>query len=149
MRSIFAIGAIGLTLGLTACGGGDEAFRNSFRTQALANCRGSSTPEVTAQLTSMGVTVEQLCTCAIDRYMRGASIEQLKQDRNTAVPPALRNATMQCMADHVSRSGGALPGQTPPATGTTPPAPATATPPAEPAEPAAGGDEAGNESEDK
>src|SRR5690348_8504951 len=97
MLSRFATAAIGtLALGgLTACGGGDEAFRTNFRTQALANCRGSSTPEVTAQLSSMGVTVEQLCTCAIDRYMRGASLDQLKADRNTAVPPALRNATMQ------------------------------------------------------
>ncbi len=149
MRSIFAIGAIGLTLGLTACGGGDEAFRNNFRTQALSNCRGSSTPEVTAQLTQMGVTVEQLCTCAIDRYMRGASIDQLKADRNTAVPPALRNATMQCMAEHVSRSGGAVPGQTPPTAGTTPPTPDATPAPAEPAEPAAAGEEAGNESGDK
>jgi len=137
MRSLLmiAVGAVALT-GLSACGGGEEAFRTSLRTQALANCRSGSNAAAVQQLQQIGMTVDQLCTCAIDRYMRGATYDQLKADRNNELPAALRNATMQCMSEQVSRAGASLPGATPGAT------PGAA--PAAPEVPAAGGEEAAN-----
>lgn len=118
MRSLFALAAGAVALSsLAACGGGEEAFRNNIRTQALANCRGGSNAEAASQLAAVGMTVDQLCTCAIDRYLRDATIEQIRRDSNNQLPPALRNATMQCMADHVQRSGGAGSGSTPGAAG--------------------------------
>lgn len=118
MRSLLgiAVGAVALS-GLAACGGGEDGFRSSLRTQALANCRAGSNAAAVQQLSAIGMTVDQLCTCAIDRYMRGASLEQLKQDRNNELPPALRNATMQCMAEQVQRSGASPTGAAPVAPG--------------------------------
>ena len=121
MRNLLGL-ATGAALlgGLSACGGGEEAFRNNMRSQGIANCQRGAAPEALAQVRELGTTVDALCTCAIDRYMRATSIEQLRQDRNNALPPALRNAMMQCMAEQVQRAGGGA--------AATVPAPLTAAP---------------------
>lgn len=120
--------------GLSACGQNEQALRASFRTQAMANCQSGGTPAARSQLTLMGITPEQLCSCAIDRYMRTASIDQLKQDRNTAMPPGLNTATMQCASELMRRPA---PGAAPAATEAAPAieaAPPAEAPPAEPEE---------------
>lgn len=114
MRNLlgFAAGAA-LLGGLSACGGGEEAFRNNMRSQGIANCQRGATPDSRTQAREIGTTVEALCTCAIERYVRATPIEQLRQDRNNALPPALRNAMMQCMAEQVQRTGGGTAGAAP------------------------------------
>ncbi len=124
------VGALALS-SLAACGGGEESFRATFRTQALANCRAGADPSSLRQLSQIGMSADQLCTCAIDRYMRGASIEQLRQDRNSEMPPALRTATMQCVTEQMRRAGA-----TPGAAATNQAAPGPEAAPAAPAAPA-------------
>ena len=98
-----AVGLLALP-GLAACSG-EEAFRNTMRASALANCQRGASPEALATAREMGTSAEELCTCGIDRYMRTVSYEQLKQDRNNPEPPMMRNAMMQCMAEHMQRAG--------------------------------------------
>jgi hypothetical protein len=120
-------GLVALT-GLAACGQSEEGLRNAFRTQGTANCKAGADPATRARLTEIGLSVDELCTCAIDRYLRTATFEQLKQDRSNPSPPALERATAQCVADHATRS--ATPGA--PVNAATPGA---ETPPAAQAEP--------------
>ncbi len=123
-----AVAAVALT-GLAACGQSEEAYRANLRTQGIANCQRGSNPAVASQLQQMGLTVEQLCTCAIDRYMRGASYEQLKADQNNPSPPALEAATAQCVAERVGQTpAGAAPASNQPL-----PSPEAPAAPAEPA----------------
>jgi hypothetical protein len=100
------IGLLALT-GLAACGQSEEGLRTAFRTQGTANCKAGADPASRARLTEIGMSVDELCTCAIDSYLRTATFEQLKQDRNNPAPPALVRATAQCVTDHAARSGAA------------------------------------------
>lgn len=124
------VGALALA-GLSACGQNEQALRASFRTQAMENCRAGATPAARGQLTQLGISADQLCSCAIDRYMRAASIDQLKQDRGTEMPAGLNAATTQCVTELVRRS---TPGAAPAASE---PAPAAEAPPAIEAPPTA------------
>jgi hypothetical protein len=92
--------------GLAGCGG-EESYRANLRTQALANCRNGSNAAVASQLSQVGMTFDQLCTCAIDRYMRATSYDQLKQDQNNPAPQALVTASTQCLSEHMQRANGA------------------------------------------
>ena len=125
------IGLLALT-GLAACGQSEEGLRTAFRTQGTANCKAGADAASRARLTEVGMSVDELCTCAIDGYLRTATFEQLKQDRSNPSPPALERATIQCITNHAARS--ATPGA--PANAATP---AAETPPPAPAEP--GGEE--------
>ena len=126
--SIMTVSLIAIA-GLAACGQSEESLRTAFRTQGTANCKAGADPATRAQLTEMGMSVDELCTCAIDRYLRTASFEQLKQDRNNPAPPALVRTTAQCVTDHAARSSA------------TPGAPANAAGPAAETPAEAGGEE--------
>ncbi|HTU10639.1 MAG TPA: hypothetical protein VMG08_07030 [Allosphingosinicella sp.] len=126
-----ATGVLVLT-GLAACGQNEQSIRSNFRTQALANCQRGADASARAQLSQAGINIDQLCTCAIDRYMQQASLDQLKQDANNPDPPALRATSIQCASELVRQS-------TPAAAPTPGAAPA-------PAEPATEGEEGGAES---
>ena len=90
--------------GLAACGQSEEGLRTAFRTQGTANCRSGADAASRARLSEIGMSVDELCTCSIDRYLRTATFEQLKQDRNNPAPQALTNASAQCVAEHVAQS---------------------------------------------
>ena len=102
------VGALALA-GLAGCGQSEEAYRANLRTQALANCRtgANANPAAASQLAQIGLSVEQLCTCAIDRYMRGASYDQLKREQSNPSPAGLESASAQCVTEHMSRAGAA------------------------------------------
>lgn len=129
-------GLLALT-GLAACGQSEEGLRTAFRTQGTANCRAGADPASRARLSEIGMSVDELCTCAIDRYLRTATFEQLKQDRSNPSPPALERATMQCVTEHAARSGAAAASNLS--------APGAETPPAAPAEPGTAADDEGAE----
>lgn len=103
MRAISTIG-LGLValVGLAACGKSDEAVRSEARTRLTANCPRSATPEVTAMLAQEGVTIDQVCSCAIDRYMRTATVAQIKEDANVAAPARISAASTQCVSELVT-----------------------------------------------
>lgn len=107
------VGVLALA-GLAGCGQSEEAYRANLRTQALANCRtgANANPAAASQLAQVGLSVEQLCTCAIDRYMRGASYDQLKREQSNPSPRGLETASQQCVLEHVQRAGG-VPGGAP------------------------------------
>lgn len=140
MRLILSlsVGALALT-GLSACNRqSDEAVRNTFRTAALAGCqRGDANAR--AQMAQVGLSLDELCTCAVDRYMASATVEQLKADPNN--PEGMQRvqaASLQCAQEMMSRAGTA-PGATPGAAPTTNEAPAA--PPSEAPAPAEGATE--------
>ena len=88
MRLMLGMTASVLVLtGLAACGQNEASVRSNFRTQALANCQRGADASQRAQLTQAGINIDQLCTCAIDRYMQSASLDQLKADRDWWHPP--------------------------------------------------------------
>lgn len=90
--------------GLAACGQSDQQFRNTARTQLLAGCQGGDA-SARAQMTQAGVDVNRYCACAVDRYMQGASSEQLKQlSRNpgsAASDPGMERAAEQCVREQM------------------------------------------------
>lgn len=141
MRKISAIG-LGLVVlaGLAACGKSDEAVRAEARTRLTANCPRSATPDVTAMLAQGGVTVDQVCSCTIDRYLRTATVAQIKEDANVAAPARISAASQQCVTELVTA---AQANQSAPANEA-----AAATNEAPPAEaPAETGEDAGNATE--
>lgn len=99
--SSIGLGLVALT-GLAACGKSDEAVRNEARTQLTANCPRSATPEITAMLSQSGVTIDQVCSCTIDRYMRTATVAQIKEDSGNAAPARISSASAQCVAELVA-----------------------------------------------
>jgi hypothetical protein len=103
MRIISSIG-LGLVVltGLAACGKSDEAVRNEARTQLTASCPRSATPEITAMLQQSGLTIEQVCTCTIDRYMRTATVAQIKEDSGNPAPARISAASSQCLTELVA-----------------------------------------------
>ena len=110
MRLISTMAFAALTVtGLAACGQSEESYRANLRTQGIANCRSgaSANSAEAAQLSQIGLSVEQFCTCAIDRYMRTASYDQLKREQSNPSPPGLTAAGAQCVAEHVQQSGAA------------------------------------------
>ena len=103
MRIITSIGLglVALT-SLAACGKGDEAVRTEARTRLVANCPRSATPEVTAMLTQEGVTVDQVCSCTIERYMSSATVAQIREDSAVATPARISTASTQCVAELIA-----------------------------------------------
>ncbi len=134
--------AVTAIVGLGACGQNEQALRNSFRTAALTGCQNGD-PASRAQLQQAGIDPNRYCTCAIDRYMQSATLEQIKADsRDPNNSAALRGAAMQCASELLQQSGGAAAG----ANMSAPAAPA-----APPEAPAAGEDSqaaAGNEAQE-
>jgi hypothetical protein len=126
MRLILSmtVGVLALSA-LSACGQNEESIRASYRTQAMANCRAGATPAAVGQLRQMGVNAEQLCSCAIDRYMRATPLDQLKRESSNEMPPGLTTATTQCVTELMRQAA--------PAVAPTPneAAPAAEAPPAE------------------
>lgn len=105
MRMILTIATTALAVtGLAACGQSDQQFRNTARTQLLAGCNGGDAA-TRAQMTAAGVDVSRYCTCAIDKYMQGASSEQLKQlSRNPASASSdagMQRAAEQCVREQM------------------------------------------------
>jgi hypothetical protein len=101
MRLMLSMTAGALALAaLSGCGQSEEAFRAELRTRGIANCQSDPTPP---QLTQAGIDGNQLCTCAIDRYMRATPIDQLRREQSVGVPPGLQTAAQQCMTDMLRR----------------------------------------------
>ena len=101
--------AVSAIVGLGACGQNEQALRNSFRTAALTGCQNGD-PAGRAQLQQAGIDPNRYCTCAIDRYMQSATLEQIKADsRDPNNSAALRGAAMQC-ASELMQSGAAAAG---------------------------------------
>ena len=105
MRMILTMATTALAItSLAACGQSDQQFRNTARAQLLAGCNGADA-SARAQMTQAGVDVSRYCTCAIDRYMQGASSEQLKQlSRNpgsAASDPGMERAAEQCVREQM------------------------------------------------
>lgn len=101
------LGAVAIT-GLGACGQSEEAFRASYRTEALRSCTAGANSTNTAPLTQLGITVQALCECAIDRYMQATPVDQLRREMNaTEMPAGVRNATIQCTTQLMRPQGGA------------------------------------------
>lgn len=103
MRTILSLG-FGLVAlaGLAACGKSDEAVRSEARTRLTANCPRSATPEVTAMLAHDGVTIDQVCSCAIDRYMGSATVAQIKEDSANPTPARVSAASQQCVTELIA-----------------------------------------------
>ena len=130
MRIISSIG-LGLVAlaGLAACGKSDEAVRTEARTRLTANCPRSATPDVTAVLTQGGVTIDQVCSCTIDRYMNSATVAQIKEDSASPTPARISAASAQCITELVAAAqshAAATPGEAAPAANETGPAEAPA-----------------------
>lgn len=107
MRLILTVAATALAItGLSACGKSEESFRANLRTQGIANCKtgANGNSAAAAQLQQVGLTVEEFCTCAIDRYMRATPYEQLKTEVNNPSPPGLTSAGAQCVSERVQQS---------------------------------------------
>jgi hypothetical protein len=104
MRLISAVTLGAFAFGLSGCQS-EESYRASFRSQALSNCRSGATPATTSQLSQIGMTPESACTCAVDRYMRGASYDQLKRDANNQ--SALDTSMIQCVSEQTQRQSAA------------------------------------------
>ena len=105
MRMILTVAATALAItGLAACGQSDEQFRNTSRTQLLAGCQGGNA-SARAQMAQAGVDVNRYCTCAVDRYMQGASTDQLKQlsrnPGNADTDPGMQRAAEQCVREQL------------------------------------------------
>lgn len=133
LKLSMTVGALALA-GLAACGPNEASVRNTFRTAAIAGCQ-QGDPSARAQMAQAGISVDQLCTCAVDRYMQSATLEQLKQNPNTPEATSrLQTATMQCATELMRQAGGAAPGGAPESNA----APAAPEAPAAPAEPGAG-----------
>jgi hypothetical protein len=136
MRLIWSMTFALALAGLAACKPSDESVRNTVRAQALQGCR-QGDPAARAQMSQMGLNLDELCTCAIDRYLASAPIEQLRGNPGPEAQQAVQRASMQCAQEMISRAGatpGAIPGAAP-ATNEAPTAPEIA--PAAPAEPGA------------
>jgi hypothetical protein len=103
MRIISSIG-LGFVMlaGLAACGKSDDAIRTQARTQLAANCPRAATPDVTARLAQEGVTIDQVCTCAVDRYLQGATVAQIREDSASPAPPRISAVTAQCVTELVT-----------------------------------------------
>jgi hypothetical protein len=130
------MGLLTLT-GLAACGQNEQALRTTTREGLLLGCKNGDAATRTAMAQS-GINVDRFCTCAVDRYMQTASIEELRRLNRTAgpnaTPPAAFTAAAgQCMTEMVSQSTPAA-GATPPAANEGAAAPSEA--PAEGAAPA-------------
>lgn len=112
MRTILSVG-LGLVAlaGLAACGKSDEAVRTEARTRLAANCPRSATPDVTAMLAHDGVTIHQVCSCTIDRYMNSTTVAQIKEDSASPTPARISAASAQCVTELVAaaQSHGAAP----------------------------------------
>lgn len=139
MRLIMSLGVGALALtSLAACNRqSDDSVRANFRSMALAGCRQGGDPATRAQMSQVGINIDELCTCAIDRYMSSAPIDQLRGNPTPQALQSVQAASMQCAQEMVSRAGaapGATPG-TPPGANAAPAAPEA---PALPAEPGAG-----------
>jgi hypothetical protein len=109
MRLIWTAAATVLAItSLAACGQSDQQFRNTARTQLLAGCN-SGDAAARAQMTAAGVDVTRYCTCAIDKYMQGASSEQLKQlSRNpgrASSDAGMQRAAEQCVREQLPNAG--------------------------------------------
>lgn len=78
----------------------EAAFRAHYRATALAACRdGASSTDITP-LTAVGIGVDQLCICVIDRYLAQASLAELRRDIGRRdMPAAAREATAQCVTE--------------------------------------------------
>ncbi|HYD13389.1 MAG TPA: hypothetical protein VEC11_11130 [Allosphingosinicella sp.] len=99
--------AVGAIVALGACGQNEQALRNTFRTAALTGCQNGD-PAGRAQLQQAGIDPNRYCTCAIDRYMQSATLEQIKADsRDPNSSAALRGAAMQCASELMQQSGAA------------------------------------------
>lgn len=122
MRMILTIATTALAItGLSACGKSEESFRANLRTQGIANCKAGAgaNSAAAAQLSQVGMSVDEYCTCAIDRYIRATSYEQLKSEVNNPAPQGLISAGAQCVAERVPQSaGGAAAGAAPNANAT-------------------------------
>jgi len=103
MRTIFSIG-LGLVAvtGLAACGKTDEAVRTEARTRLATNCPRAATPEITAMLTQAGVTMDQVCSCTVDRYMRSVTVAQITEDSASPAPARISAASAQCASELVA-----------------------------------------------
>jgi hypothetical protein len=68
----------------------DKAFRSSFRTRSIEQCRASAKNAATAN-----IDVTPICVCVTDRLLDTKSVDELK-----AQPPAseLRSLSAECIA---------------------------------------------------
>ena len=75
------------------------------------------------RITQAGINADQLCTCAIDGYMRATPVDQLKREQGTAAPAGLASATQQCVMQMMRQNaGGATPAANEAAAAEAPPA---------------------------
>ena len=140
MRLIWTMTAAAAAVtGLAACGQSEQQIRTTSREGLLLGCRNGDASD-RATLNQAGVSVDRFCTCAVDRYMQSASIDELKQmSRNSGtMPPGLTAAATQCASELVSQAN--------PAAGAASAGNQTAAEPAAPAEGAAaeGGETGGD-----
>lgn len=92
----FGLGAL---TGLAACGQSEEALRNTTREALLLGCRNGPASD-RATLTQAGISVDRYCTCAVDRFLRTQSREQIKElARNPNNVPGLEAAAGQCISE--------------------------------------------------
>jgi hypothetical protein len=106
MRLILTMATAALAVtGLAACGQSEQALRTTSRAALLLGCRnGDASSQAT--LNQAGISVDRFCTCAVDRYLQSASVDELKQlSRNSStMPPGLTSAAGQCMAEMMGQS---------------------------------------------
>ena len=107
MRLILSMTLATLALGgLAACSKpSDESVRNTVRASALQGCRMGGDPATRAQMTQAGINIDELCTCAIDRYVASAPIEQLRGAPGPEAQQAVQRASLQCAQELMSRAG--------------------------------------------
>ncbi len=73
----------------------------------LIGCRNAPAAE-RAAIAQAGVSVDQFCTCAVDRTVRSLTSEQLKQiSSNPNDVPGLEAAAAQCMSELMPGAGAA------------------------------------------
>jgi hypothetical protein len=109
MMLMTAAGAI-LLAGLAGCNRGNQANQSSqvdrgaMRQLLLVGCRNGDA-NARAQMNQAGISVEQFCTCAVDRYLQSASDEQLQRVyTNPSDARGMEAASQQCVAQMMSQA---------------------------------------------
>lgn len=106
MRLIWTMTATALAItGLAACGQSEQSLRSTSRQALMLGCTHGDA-STRAELNQAGISVDRFCTCAVDRYLQSASVDELKQlSRNSsAMPAGLTTAAGQCMGEMMTQA---------------------------------------------
>jgi hypothetical protein len=76
MRRPLSLAALALLPALAACGQAEQAARNVYRDGAISTCQAQAGRVLPGGLGT--VDLQGFCTCAVDRFMAGKSLSDLR-----------------------------------------------------------------------